>query len=1053
MERKALLGISIFIFLLSIGLFVASDAGSPPASTDPEVIAAFDELEEHINGLPDATLNVGQRTSLVMKLNNAEAAYVRGQPCTAANILRAYLNETQDLREGEQVAIAEELYNLGRALCATLLGSLPEAMICPGHEGFDSETSVEVQASDNQHLAASVSFGELRTLSVEAEGELYTQVVIPGMEFRSGIPGLPAVPVVHRLVAIPRGAEVTIQASPPTVSETIRLNLYPCQRPAPAPGPDDEVECEPGSYDCPAFVKDEEAYASEGPYPPEVCTVTPVGQYRDLQIAVVSIAAGQYYPLADTYVSHDSLEYELTFQGGSGAFVTEASESPFESQTVDFANVVINGEEVFDYVEDRPTLPPEPCDGEELLIITHEKFRAAADKLGKWKNDKGIVTNVVEANDTTTGDEIDQYIDGRYKECVVRPSYVLLLGDAEFIPTFYVETVFSKEAASDYRYAIYSDPTPDPTFLYDIFPDFGVGRIPVDTLEQANNVVDKIIQYESNPPSSASFYENISLAALFQCCQWLAPGYEGYDRKAYIETCEFVREELVDQGYTVERLYSKVNCNKTAYQGDETPRYYYQWDPLPEDIGPNSPFGWDASEEDIVDAFNAGRFLILHRDHGSEKGWAEPNFHKDTINDPNNGLSNGNLLPVVFSINCSSGFFDNETNPGEPPIDGRCYPTAVSGQTCYSGAGTMTETYFGERLLRKANGGAVGFIGATRDTPDTGDDVLTRGLFDAVWPNTVANYGGTTSLRRLGDILNYGKMYVFSEVGVTQMMGKPLYPLDISAIFSLFHVLGDPSLEMWTRKALLILSADYTLDILEHSLLVKYSVDGAQVTALQKTDNGMVPIGRATVKNGEATLTYVLEPEEDLPILLSVSMENEVSRLLTPEPIDLLDESSFSESAKRITFEEYFAGEPIDFQYLDLGVWFYKDEMIVSIPTIADAAMRDGASTKSGEYSLLHQQESPGLPLTMFFSSPVQRVGMYIGNAWDCIADVPMSTEATLRVYDGEGLFIASVTREGFCLDVDTFMGIDVGAQRISHVDVDYGDTASGEMIDDLLFE
>jgi hypothetical protein len=64
-----------------------------------------------------------------------------------------------------------------------------------------------------------------------------------------------------------------------------------------------------------------------------------------------------------------------------------------------------------------------------------------------------------------------------------------------------------------------------------------------------------------------------------------------------------------------------------------------------------------------------------------------------------------------------------------------------------------------------------------------------------------------------------------------------------------------------------------------------------------------------------------------------------------------------------------------------------------------------------------------------------------------------MSTEATLRVYDNEGLFIASVTREGFCLNVDTFIGIDVGAQSISHVDLDYGDATTGEMIDDLLFE
>ena len=65
MEKKALLGIFIFILLLSIGLFVASDPGSPPASPDAEVVLAFDELEEYIAGLPGDTLDRGQRTSPV----------------------------------------------------------------------------------------------------------------------------------------------------------------------------------------------------------------------------------------------------------------------------------------------------------------------------------------------------------------------------------------------------------------------------------------------------------------------------------------------------------------------------------------------------------------------------------------------------------------------------------------------------------------------------------------------------------------------------------------------------------------------------------------------------------------------------------------------------------------------------------------------------------------------------------------------------------------------------------------------------------------------------
>ncbi len=237
--------------------------------------------------------------------------------------------------------------------------------------------------------------------------------------------------------------------------------------------------------------------------------------FRDLPIALISCAAGQYDPKNDTLLLYKSVDFELRFSGGSGAFVTDASQNPFESQTADFSKVVLNKDDVFEYVEHRQ--PELPCSGEELLIITHKDFRLAADKLAKWKNDKGILTNVFEVDSSTTAEQIDDFIDQRYDQCIVRPSYVLLLGDAEYIPTFYIWTAFSSKSASDLEYSIH--PAPDLWFL-DFIPDFGLGRIPVDTLSQAYDVVNKIIKYESAPPFTSDFYKNISLASMFQCCRF-----------------------------------------------------------------------------------------------------------------------------------------------------------------------------------------------------------------------------------------------------------------------------------------------------------------------------------------------------------------------------------------------------------------------------------------------------------------------------------------------------------------------------------------------------
>jgi hypothetical protein len=59
---------------------------------------------------------------------------------------------------------------------------------------------------------------------------------------------------------------------------------------------------------------------------------------------------------------------------------------------------------------------------------------------------------------------------------------------------------------------------------FDFWPDFAVGSIPVDTLQQANDVVDKIIDYEQNPPNNTAFYQNITFASQFQCCRCIIAG-------------------------------------------------------------------------------------------------------------------------------------------------------------------------------------------------------------------------------------------------------------------------------------------------------------------------------------------------------------------------------------------------------------------------------------------------------------------------------------------------------------------------------------------------
>ncbi len=206
--------------------------------------------------------------------------------------------------------------------------------------------------------------------------------------------------------------------------------------------------------------------------------------------------------------------------------------------------------------------------------------------------------------------------------------------------------------ASDLPYAI-NGPYP-----FDLGLDFAAGRIPVD-VEQAQTVVDKIVQYESSPPFTLpGFFHSVAIASQFQCCRLDTAA--GTDKRAFIAVVENVRDRLLANGYGVERIYTETVAQD--YMGDPAPRFYYGGTSLPSALQP--PFPWAGSTMDISDAMDDGRFLLIHLDHAGSFGWAHPQFNTNHAN----ALTNGALLPVVLGFNCSSGLFDNETDgfPNEP---------------------------------------------------------------------------------------------------------------------------------------------------------------------------------------------------------------------------------------------------------------------------------------------------------------------------------------------------------------------------------------------------
>ena len=148
----------------------------------------------------------------------------------------------------------------------------------------------------------------------------------------------------------------------------------------------------------------------------------------------------------------------------------------------------------------------------------------------------------------------------------------------------------------------------------------------------------------------------------------------------------------------------------------------------------------------------------------------------------------GDMPSVFYSINCETAGFDyNE-------------PTEC----------------FAEKNLRM-KGTAPSLIGATRDSGTYMNNDLIRGIFDATFGGVIPTFpGGNASYRvknsRLADILNYAKSYL-PVVHAGDDAG-------VKDEWEIYHVIGDPTLEMWTAAPRAIAM---TAKIVERSLDIQLS--------------------------------------------------------------------------------------------------------------------------------------------------------------------------------------------------------------------------------------
>lgn len=494
-----------------------------------------------------------------------------------------------------------------------------------------------------------------------------------------------------------------------------------------------------------------------------------VDVYRGREICNVVVNPVQYDAAANKARAYSKITYKVRFvpKAGARAMAGAPAAKPVILPADNMlGNITMNGASAkAGDMAVKATGVAAGDDTRDYLIISVDKYAEAVDRFAEWKELLGFRVHKV-LKGSWNSDAVKAEVEKAYAE---NPAlyYLLIVGDHDDVPGQYME-----HHADDGDFSVHY------TDLYygcmdgecDETPDIYRGRLSVSSPEEAATVVDKIIGYEKRPPTDAGFYERgVNCADYLDNDNGVADDYE--DRR-YVQTAEEIRAYMLGQGKDVERVYS------TNYE--ITPKYwnrnYFSFgEPIPEDML-KPAFAWDGNEGDIRRAINSGVFYVLHRDHGLVDCWENPYFSVKHVD----MLQNGDLLPVVFCVNCDNGAFQAD---------------------CLA-----------ERFLRKQGGGAVAVIAASDISYSGYNDALACGLFDAIWPEPglrpkfpgVNSLGGETPAPtyELGQILDQ------AQVRVSETFGSPDPSVSSNekndsfcriVTKEIYHCFGDPSMQICTE--------------------------------------------------------------------------------------------------------------------------------------------------------------------------------------------------------------------------------------------------------------
>ncbi|MDX9758931.1 MAG: type IX secretion system sortase PorU [Bacteroidota bacterium] len=381
--------------------------------------------------------------------------------------------------------------------------------------------------------------------------------------------------------------------------------------------------------------------------------------------------------------------------------------------------------------------------GAEYLILTHRDLLPAAERLAAHRSRAGedqlnamVVTMETIYNEFNTGvtdpTAIRDFLAWATANWATPPRHVLLLGDGHFdyrnhttsepilVPVWETENSINRIASyvsDDYFAQVVGD---DPRV------DIALGRIPVQDLDEATTVVDKIIAYETAP----AFDPWKNRVAFVADDGWT--GSSDTDRDQHTRQSERLAGTVPSE-IEQKKIYIVSYRTENTAQGRRKP---------------------DANAA-IIGQINEGALIVNYTGHGAHDVWAHERIFLSDVTIPQ--LKNRDRLTFIAAATCTFGLYDA--------------PGVRSGT---------------ELLILQQDGGAVGGLSAPRVVFSGENSAFNLEFFNFLLREGRESDGRA---RRLGDAIygakqryngipGYEKFHLFADPGLRLALPRHRASLD-----------------------------------------------------------------------------------------------------------------------------------------------------------------------------------------------------------------------------------------------------------------------------------